>query len=173
MKSSYIITFCGLIVILWHVAIWAQENLNNGIISSGASNSSNTDFKINGTIAQPLVNFSSNGSYRVSSGFWPGFGLVVRVEDELSIPNNYELFYNYPNPFNPSTTIKYSIIKPGRVTLILYNSLGQKVETLIDEEKTIGTYSIAFDAKNISSGIYFYRIVANDFVETKRMILLK
>jgi hypothetical protein len=87
--------------------------------------------------------------------------------------NNFVLKQNYPNPFNPSTTIKYSITSSDFVTLKVYDVLGNEVATLINEEKPAGSYEVNFDATQLSSGIYFYTINASNFVETKKMILMK
>ncbi len=90
----------------------------------------------------------------------------------------FELAQNYPNPFNPSTTINYSIPKQSFVSLKVYNLLGQEVTTLVNEEKSAGTYKTDFSASNIgsgnfASGIYLYRLTAGDLVQTKKMMLLK
>jgi probable HAF family extracellular repeat protein len=100
---------------------------------------------------------------------------ITNVEDRgnLYIPKEYKLEQNYPNPFNPSTTIKYSLPKESFVNLKIYNLIGEEVATLVNEEKTIGNYVIEFDATALPSGVYFYRIQAGSFVETKKMILLK
>lgn len=90
-----------------------------------------------------------------------------------SIINEFELFQNYPNPFNPVTTIKYSIPISGLVTLKIYDVLGKELRILVNETKSAGTYKIEFDGNSLPSGIYFYRIQSADFVDTKRMILLK
>lgn len=90
-----------------------------------------------------------------------------------STPVAYALEQNFPNPFNPSTKINYSIPTEGFVTLDVYNSIGQKVANLVSESKTAGTYTINFDASNLTSGIYFYKISSGNFTETKKMILLK
>jgi hypothetical protein len=85
----------------------------------------------------------------------------------------YKLFQNYPNPFNPSTTIKFEIPKDGLVTLKIYNILGKEIETLINEERSSGRYEVDFDASKLASGIYFYQLKTNDYIDTKKMILLK
>jgi hypothetical protein len=95
------------------------------------------------------------------------------VEIEISIPLKYELTQNYPNPFNPSTTIKYSIPKAVTVQLKVYDVLGNEVATLVDEYKPAGTYEVEFDASGLTSGIYFYQLKTEGFVETKKMILMK
>lgn len=88
-------------------------------------------------------------------------------------PAAYALEQNFPNPFNPTTTINFSIPVEGFVTLDVYNSIGQKVATLVSETKTAGSYSVGFDASDLTSGIYFYKITSGKFSETKKMILLK
>jgi hypothetical protein len=83
------------------------------------------------------------------------------------------LSQNYPNPFNPSTKINFSIQNAGLVTLKIYNILGQEVATLVNYELKAGTYSAVFDASRLSSGVYFYTIHAGNFVQAKKMMLLK
>jgi len=90
-----------------------------------------------------------------------------------TIPSEYVLSQNYPNPFNPSTRINYSLPKAGNVTLTVYNMLGQKVSTLVNEYQSAGNYSTAFSINNLSSGIYLYTIRVNDFIFTKKMLLVK
>ena len=88
-------------------------------------------------------------------------------------PNNYNLSQNYPNPFNPTTRINFALPKSGLVTLKVYNILGKEVATLVNEVKNIGTYSVDFNASNLSSGIYFYKLEVNGFSEVKKMSLIK
>ena len=90
-----------------------------------------------------------------------------------SIPKNFKLNNNYPNPFNPSTTIKFSIPQTSYVTLEVFNTLGERIGVLASEELSAGTYKYNWDASDLTSGIYFYKIHAGNFVETKKMILLK
>ncbi len=94
-------------------------------------------------------------------------------KSKLSSPCLYKLSQNYPNPFNPSTIIKYSIPETGYIKLKVYDILGNEVATLVKEEKTPGNYSVEWDASSLASGVYFYRIQAGSFVDTKKMILIK
>lgn len=89
------------------------------------------------------------------------------------VPTDYSLFQNYSNPFNPTTTIKYQILELGFVTLKVFDVLGNELETLVNEEKPTGTYEVEFDGTGLTSGIYFYKLQAGSYVETKKMILLK
>jgi hypothetical protein len=88
-------------------------------------------------------------------------------------PSDYSLKQNYPNPFNPSTKIAYQIPKSGHVTLKVYNALGKEVATLVNEDKSVGKYTLDFNGQGLSSGIYFYSIHSGSFFETKKMMLLK
>jgi hypothetical protein len=90
-----------------------------------------------------------------------------------TMPVTYELSQNYPNPFNPTTTIRYQLPKDGMVTLKVYDILGAEVATLVNEEKIVGRYEVSFDASRLASGVYIYRLQANDYIAVKKMVLLK
>ncbi len=100
-------------------------------------------------------------------------GYVAVGVEEIEMPESYELSQNYPNPFNPTTNIKYSVVKAGNVNLTVYNILGQKVMTLVNDVEAAGTHQVKFDASKLTSGIYLYKIQVNDFVSVKKMMLVK
>ncbi|UCF20293.1 MAG: T9SS type A sorting domain-containing protein [Gemmatimonadota bacterium] len=89
------------------------------------------------------------------------------------IPRNISLFSDYPNPFNPSTTIEFNLPKTSKVTLKIFNILGEEVTTLVSEKLSTGSYIYEWDASNLASGVYLYRLEAEGFVETKKMMLMK
>ena len=89
------------------------------------------------------------------------------------IPERYSLFQNYPNPFNPTTNIKFDIQKTSPTKLLIYDALGREVATLVNEELKAGSYQVDWDGSNYTSGVYFYRIQAGDYLETKKMLMLK
>jgi hypothetical protein len=95
------------------------------------------------------------------------------VNDDYQFLNSYELSQNYPNPFNPSTNIQYAISSRQLISLKVYDILGNEIATLVNEEKSAGQYEVEFDGTGLPSGIYFYQIKADSFIETKKMILLK
>ncbi len=95
------------------------------------------------------------------------------MEVDVDAPLEFELSQNYPNPFNPTTTIKYSIAKSGLIILALYNLVGEEVSVLVSRQVNAGFYEIEFNATSLPSGIYFYRLQAGNFVETKKMVLMK
>ncbi|MGB5848244.1 MAG: YCF48-related protein, partial [Ignavibacteriaceae bacterium] len=102
-------------------------------------------------------------------------GGVTFVEDQEidKIPTEYNLSNNFPNPFNPSTKIKYSVPQSSKVVIKVFDILGNEIETLVNEEKDVGTYEITWYAEQLSSGVYFYKLQAGNFVETKKMVLMK
>jgi hypothetical protein len=116
-----------------------------------------------------------DGAAWVNFGRQTGFiwKLITDVGDDELLVNEFKLFNNYPNPFNPSTTIKFNVPSISEVTIRIYDVLGNEIETLVNQEKTAGTYEVEFNSEGISSGIYLYRITAGDFTQTKKMILLK
>nr|MBP9121179.1 T9SS type A sorting domain-containing protein [Ignavibacterium sp.] len=85
----------------------------------------------------------------------------------------FNISQNYPNPFNPSTKITYNIPQRSNVSLRIYDVLGKEIATLVNEQKEAGTYNIQFDASKLSSGVYIYSIQAGDFLESRKMILMK
>lgn len=100
-------------------------------------------------------------------------GALVDVEDTTPLPKEFSLSQNFPNPFNPTTTIQYSIPKNEYVKIVLYNMLGKEVLTLVDKEMEAGSYDIKLTGNNLASGAYFYKMEAGNFIETKKLLLLK
>jgi len=105
--------------------------------------------------------------------FYNEDSVVTSVRDNYSVMYDYKLYQNYPNPFNPMTRIKYSIPGSEIVQMKIYNMLGSEIKTLFDEYKQAGNYEIEFDASNLPSGVYFYRVISRSYADTKKMILLR
>jgi hypothetical protein len=100
--------------------------------------------------------------------------MITGVKDQNNdIPSQFILEQNYPNPFNPSTKIRYSVPQSSDVMIKVFDILGKEVATLVNEEKPAGSYDVNFDAAGLSSGIYFYKLQAGNFIETKKMILIR
>jgi hypothetical protein len=95
------------------------------------------------------------------------------VDTPPSLPRRYRLEQNYPNPFNPSTNIGFRIADFGLVRLVVYDLLGRQVAVLVNERKPAGSYEVTFDAAGLSSGIYIYRLTAGQYVESRKMVVLK
>ena len=140
---------------------------------------------ISRTFIADVSNLPENGTYMMhvfvsdekgirSIAYTHEVDLTVTDIDESSLlPKKYNLSQNFPNPFNPQTEIKFDIPKRSHVTLTVYNALGQKVADLVDKEYKPGYYKIHWNASKFSSGVYFYRIRSDNFVSTKKMMLLK
>jgi hypothetical protein len=115
-----------------------------------------------------------NYSYRLKQiDFNGSFEYSNVIEVLVVTPNKFELVQNYPNPFNPTTSISFSLPKSANVKLAVYNLLGQEVQTLINEFKEEGTHTVTFEAKNLNSGIYLYKLEADGFSSVRKMTLLK
>ncbi len=98
---------------------------------------------------------------------------TVFAGGDSKAPTEFQLDQNYPNPFNPTTNISFSIPNESHVTLKVYNILGYEIATLVNKEMKSGNYTVKFNGSSLPSGIYFYRLQANDNVATKKLILLK
>lgn len=172
----------GSVVLNWNTA---TETNNSGFEiqkSSDRINFSNIAFVPGyGTTTEPksysyIDNSVTNGKYfyRLKQVDLNGaFAYSEIIEVNVAAPIDFALTQNYPNPFNPSTIISYSIPQNSFVTLKVYDVLGNEVSTLVNETKSAGKYDVRFDASNLSNGVYFYTIKADNFTSTKKMILMK
>ncbi len=109
----------------------------------------------------------------VIEAFKNNYPVIVGVDEQPEIVSDFKLYQNYPNPFNPSTVISYQLPEAVRVSLKIYDLLGREIASLVNEEKQAGNYEVTFDASRFSSGLYFYRLKTEKFVETKKMMVIK
>ena len=120
------------------------------------------------------MNTTVDGLWCNIDNVWVGNQSAIGIQQiGNEVPKRFELKQNYPNPFNPVTNIEFSVAKTRDVSLVIYNSLGQLVSTLVNQELKPGTYKYDFNASGLPSGSYFYRLTAGDFVQTNKMILVK
>jgi len=148
------------------------KSTNGGL--NWISQVSNTTANLGGIFVYPADDFG----FAVGSA-----GIIVRttnggvvtgfVQNENEVPQSYSLQQNYPNPFNPSTNIKFSNINTGIVQIKVYDLLGKERATIVNQSLPAGTYKVDFDASELPSGTYFYRLTAGNYSETKKMILVK
>jgi len=117
-----------------------------------------------------IVSNASNGTALV---YCSGEGALSVGDTHEGTPVTFNLYQNIPNPFNPVTSIEYSVPTAGKVELIVYNSLGEQIARLVNGEVAAGYHKVEFDGSNLGSGIYFYRISANGFTQMKKMVLMK
>ena len=125
--------------------------------------------------SQPVIGSDGNIYIGNSRGIYVISDKAVDVQESTSsaIPIGFALYQNYPNPFNPITHITYSIPQKGLVTLKIYNIVGKEIKTLISESKQKGTYTFSFDASDLVSGVYFYKMTFGKFTQTKKMVLMQ
>jgi hypothetical protein len=151
--------------------VWRSTNYGNtwNYINDGFSSSAYYVLSI-------AVNEQDIFTGSQAQGVWkrPLSEIITDVSGvSTNLPSEYSLEQNYPNPFNPSTTISFSIPNEEFVSLKVFNSLGEKVAELVNERKPAGNYSVSFNANDLASGIYLYKITAGDFIQTRKMILVK
>jgi hypothetical protein len=144
------------------ITVYSRSSIGSGIFNSlpTSYDAANSEIVANVSGFSEFV-FASNGTVN---------GITQRIE---GLPSSFTLSQNFPNPFNPSTTIQYALPKSSEVTLIVYNILGQHVATLVNETQGAGYHEAKFDGTALASGVYFYRIQAGSFVQTKKLLLLR
>jgi type IX secretion system substrate protein len=177
MKNRYLLTlmFFGLLLAFSQSELSAQYKIERSSITNGASVANGGTHKIRSSVGESMIGLSSNASYKTFFGFlYTQQPIITDVKTDNSlIPDRFEMKQNYPNPFNPTTVIEFAVPQESKVLLEVFNILGERFATLVNEVKTPGYYNVNFDAGLLSSGFYIYRIQAEDFVEVKKMILLK
>jgi hypothetical protein len=160
-----------------HYLVGGYDSLQ---VSSGISCDLNAGYSNGERYGKYVVNDSDAvfwgdwSNHPWDANFWLiGTLLPTNVENDKALPTEFNLAQNYPNPFNPSTSIKYQVSGISQVSLKVYDVVGNEVATLVNEFKPAGSYEIEFNASMYSSGIYFYKLQAGSFVETKKMMFLK
>ncbi len=136
---------------VWRLAVIGQDLYAGGIFTTAG-----------GVTANYIAKYSCN--------------VTTFIDEDISgnvIPKSFQLHQNFPNPFNPSTTIRYSVPKQSLVKIVVYDILGREVKVFVNEQKNAGHYEVSFDARGLASGIYFYTIRSGEITQTKKMILLK
>ena len=154
----------------FYIALYSDNNLTKAA-------SLLNEAKIQSDLSTPIEIAPAEDAYNVhgnviASSLNVQMPKIQKSNEELK-PTSYSLLQNFPNPFNPTTVIRYDISKDGFVTLKVYDILGREVMTLVNENKLQGKYSVNFDASNIASGVYFYQLKAGSYTATKKLLLLK
>jgi pectinesterase len=170
-----------------NAAGWIAWNVTPALYAEYQCFGEGSDFSARASISRQLTDeeypdytleniFSKESNPNLGFDWMPKAPDYVGIDPErhtAGLPTEYRLAQNYPNPFNPSTTIKYDLIKPGRVTITVYNLLGEKIMTLVNADQPAGYHAVVLDGGRLASGIYFYRIESGNFCKTKKMMLLK
>ena len=175
MRTEVVISLIAASVVL-SVRGSAQSTVPWSSLDMGFAVSSSSTTAVTSVVGQGFVGRMQGGNIILQAGFLVDTLLrtpVTTVADPMGLPKEYALRQNYPNPFNPSTTIRVELPHASRISLKVYNTLGQEVTTLVDQEKSAGVYDVRFDAGGFAGGMYIYRLLAGDFVSTKKMVFVK
>jgi hypothetical protein len=159
-----------------------QHKFSWYVIAPGGGRSSSGSYTMKyNSVGQVFTDKAQGGNYKIFSGYLSTASYPYTKVKELNedqVPYTFELFQNYPNPFNPTTNIRFNLPRSGHVRLDIYNILGRRVRTLVNEDLPAGHKLVTWDGTNdqgkeVASGVYFYRIQARDHTEAKKMLLLK
>lgn len=155
--------------------VWSGNILTASSISSSKIRLNASIYQSTGMSVMAWEDMRNGGGiYAQNLNFDGTFGLPTGIQPiSGNVPDKYSLKQNYPNPFNPSTIISYQIPKPGNVKLTVYDILGNEVKVLVNQFQNAGSYNIRFDGTDLSSGTYFYKLSAGNFIETRRLVLIK
>ena len=160
---------------------WKNVEGNHNVVADDGSFTSGSASTSSWVYDHVFTSAGENPYYCVNHGSAGGNGMAGNVTVEVptgvakqnGLINNFKLEQNYPNPFNPNTKINWQSPAGGRQTLKIFDVVGNEIATLIDEVKPAGNYDIEFDASSLSSGVYFYRLNAGAYIQTKKMLLIK
>ena len=175
MKKLFVILIFFLILFI-HKESGTQTRISRYVFGSGITLISDSNKQINGTIGQAIIGVSENPFQNVNSGFWYPDNKItsdIFIVNENEFPVQYLLEQNYPNPFNNSTTIQFSLPELTKVTIKIYNILGREILTLAKKDMEPGTYKLNLTADDMESGLYFYRIITDEYIAVKKLMLVK
>jgi hypothetical protein len=152
---------------------WQRLNIQNQTSSSAFFVALSDKITSQGTVDTVFIHFQGDDYVwgTVQKYAWKDITDVKEIKS--NIPTEFSLSQNYPNPFNPSTKIKFDIPKQSHIRLVIYDILGREIEKLVNKEMLPGSYEEIFDGQHLSSGVYFYRIEAEGFVKSAKMVLMK
>lgn len=171
--NSILINITLLLFVLSQFSL-AQYIIENSVWGNGGGFSYNSLFGMESLVGQSLIGISENTNNTAQLGFWYTIRTYTDISDiDNQLPQKFELLQNFPNPFNPSTQIKYAIPKSSHVRIEVYNVLGQRITTLVNENKPAGFYTVEFNAGSLASGFYIYLLRAENFVQTRKMLVTK
>ena len=155
---------------------FGQSNVVHKFVhGSGATNASNRDHRLFGTVGQTSVGSSIGKLTAVKAGFWASGSLIITSIDEnsLLVPTAFQLDQNYPNPFNPETTIPFSLAEQAHIQLSVFDTRGRLVSRLLNEIKPAGYYKLTFAAEGLPTGLYVYRLSTKGRTLSRKFLLVR
>jgi len=184
--KSYL-TLARVLALICSVSVAAQTQIPRSVLGNGGEKAANDQFAVAGTVGQSAVGTATSNANQIQSGFWPQAPkepVAVEASPE-NLPGKFRLDQNYPNPFwsaatspafgggNPATTIRFALPRAELVTLKIFDVHGREVATLVNEKMPGGEHSLNLDGRLLSSGIYFYQLRAGEFVQKRKLALVK
>jgi hypothetical protein len=163
----------ALVALLTCVPSQAEYVIPHSVVGTGGSGTAGPSHALVGTLGQPVIGVTSGPANTNEIGFWYQPGWILTGTGEDALPTRYWLGQSYPNPFNPVTTLAFSVPRRSRVTISLYNVAGREVRRVVDEEFDPGFYAETVTAQGLPSGVYFCRMVSGEFTQTRKLTLLK
>ena len=173
---------CGIVIaaVLTSFALaHGQLERSAEVVASGGGTSSNSNLTLRSTVGQAGTTAMSGQSMQVDGGLWPALYVSEQTSTPIAggpsdeLPSDFALQPAYPNPFNPSTRIEYSLPEASQVQLSVYNALGRRVKTLVARRQPAGHHQVIFRAGDLSSGLYYYRLRAGSYHQVRAVTLVK
>lgn len=177
-----VVCFIPAVVATAIVAVPAADafELRSSTLDGGGRTSSGGQYSLTGTIGQPDVGTSASGGFALQGGFWTSAGVPTSVEQDaqLRLPTVYHLYPNAPNPFNPTTVIRFDLPSPGRTDVRIFDLRGRLVRALVDEPLPAGRHGVTWDGRDrngieVSSGVYLLLMRSEHFTARRKMTMLK
>ncbi len=179
MKSNLLTLAAALLLVLSVNArpAFAQTSVARSIFGSGGLVVSNDAYRLVGTLGQPAVGSTQGGGVTFNTGYWtrlnPFTPTAIEEIPDLGSPSGFVLAQNYPNPFASTTRIPFDVAEQTHVTLEVYDILGRRVVSLVDETLAPGRYEAPLESDGLVAGMYLYRVRMADYEETKQMIIVR
>ena len=173
MKVTIRFLVCLTLALVLAMPAAGQIQMRRSVLGGGGGVSSGAGNSVNGTLAQAVVGVVSGAGWLHEIGFWHGPPISTGVDESAGLPTVFNLGQNQPNPFNPTTTIRFAVPEAAQVTIRLFDIRGRLVRNLMNEALEPGYHEFVLRADGLSSGVYFYRMEADDFGDTKKLVLLK
>jgi hypothetical protein len=174
MKRLCVVPAVAVLLLISGPSASAQMWIPYDLVCCGSGEMSGPNHTVIGSVAEACVGEMSGPSNSTSTGFWylPGW-IMTGVDNHGDVSVRTSLGLNHPNPFNPTTTLRYQLASRVRVSIKLYDIAGREVMTLVDREIEAGEHGVTLSADGLSSGVYLVRMVAGDYVGTGKLLLLK
>jgi len=155
----------------------AAQILTGHVFAAAGGTTTNALYRLSSTLGEPIAGRAVSATGVLYAGFWATTVVPATtgtaVDDAGDLPAAYRLDANYPNPFNPQTTLRYALPEPATVRLVVYDALGRVVQVLVDRPQAAGWHEVSFEGAMLPSGVYFYRLEAGTYQAVRSMLLVK